>query len=101
MPAMRFCRCGYRAHGALLQMVVVRQTRAVRPQGESHNGESIPPITIDRREPLLGPERYASALPPVGAGHARDEALRLWISRAWRAPTGRGRATDARSAPAG
>jgi hypothetical protein len=45
MPAMRPCSCGYRAHGALLQIVVVRQTHAVRPQGELRSGGSIPPIT--------------------------------------------------------
>ncbi len=49
--SMRSCDCGYRAHGALLQVVVVRQTHAVRPQAESLSGESIGPITIDRRQP--------------------------------------------------
>jgi hypothetical protein len=54
MPAMRPCGCGYRAHGALLQVVVVRQTHAVRPQGELHNGESIPPTTALNEELLHG-----------------------------------------------
>ena len=49
MPAMRFCDRGYRAHGALLQILVVRQMHAVRPQGEPRSGESIPPITSGRR----------------------------------------------------
>ncbi len=52
--SMRSCDCGYRAHGALLQVVVVRQTHAVRPQGEPRSGESIAPITTLNEEPLLG-----------------------------------------------
>ena len=51
---MRPCGCGYRAHGALLQIAVVRQTHAVRPQGESLSGEAIPPITTVNEELLHG-----------------------------------------------
>ncbi len=50
MPAKRSCSCGYRAHGALLQIVVVRRTREVRSQGESLSDEPIPPIITVNEE---------------------------------------------------
>jgi hypothetical protein len=43
------------AHGVLVPIAVVRQTHAVRQQGEPRSGESIPPITTThKKRPLFG-----------------------------------------------